>query len=287
MKKAFILLVVIGLVALVVWWQKDRTGVPAAHPANPFNTTYIIEGKQITLESGSAEAEIAPGSASKEVTKIFSEPVYGDLDNDGDDDAIVFLTQNSGGSGTFYYVAAALNDEGVYAGTEALLLGDRIAPQTLDIRDGFAIANYADRKAGDAMTTPPSVGMSLYAAISGGKFVLIAPQKGDKSDLIKLGLPAPLTHISSPLTLSGQARGNWYFEASFPIELTDVNGNVIVQSHANATGDWMTTDFVPFEATLEFTPPSGDKRGVLILRKDNPSGLPEKEDELDIPVVFQ
>src|SRR5680860_1906637 len=35
----------------------------------------------------------------------------------------------------------------------------------------------------------------------------------EKTDLIRLSTPRPNQTISSPLTLTGQARGNWYFEA--------------------------------------------------------------------------
>jgi hypothetical protein len=48
----------------------------------------------------------------------------------------------------------------------------------------------------------------------------------------------------------------------------------------------MTPAFVPFEATLSFTPPAS-RTGTLILAKDNPSGLPEHAAELRIPVRFR
>ena len=43
----------------------------------------------------------------------------------------------------------------------------------------------------------------------------------------------------------------------------------------------MTTDFVPFEASLEFTN-SKEQAGILVLEKDNPSGLPEYSDEIRV-----
>jgi spore germination protein GerM len=49
--------------------------------------------------------------------------------------------------------------------------------------------------------------------------------------------------------------------------------------------EWMTEEYVPFEATLSFNPPQTET-GTLILSKDNPSGLPEHDDELRIPVRF-
>lgn len=104
-------------------------------------------------------------------------------------------------------------------------------------------------------------------------------------DLLTVSAPIPNSTVSSPLTVTGEARGSWYFEASFPIELRDANGIVLTQTPATATGDWMTTDFVPFTATLTFTMPS-TATGTLILKKDNPSGDPARDEQLEIPVQF-
>lgn len=109
----------------------------------------------------------------------------------------------------------------------------------------------------------------------------------DKADLIRLDSPRPNQIITSPLTITGQARGTWFFEASFPVILTDWDGKIIAQTVATAQGDWMTEDFVPFSATLEFDQPAYGQRGALILQKDNPSGLSEYDDALEIPVLFQ
>jgi len=110
----------------------------------------------------------------------------------------------------------------------------------------------------------------------------------EKTDLIRLDWPRPNQAIQSPLTITGQARGNWFFEASFPVVVTDWDGKIIGQSIAQAKGDWMTSEFVPFEAKLTFTLDKNvySNKGALILRKDNPSGLSEHDDALEIPVVF-
>lgn len=110
----------------------------------------------------------------------------------------------------------------------------------------------------------------------------------EKSDLIRLTSPLPGAEITSPVIITGEARGTWFFEASFPVYLTDWDGKIIAQGVAAAKSDWMTTDFVPFTATLTFTTAdiSGNysDKGTLILKKDNPSGLPEHDDALEIPV---
>ncbi len=121
--------------------------------------------------------------------------------------------------------------------------------------------------------------------------ILRAPSEGAVAtpasipDLIIVDYPLPKTKISSPYTVSGKARGAWYFEASAPYELQDANGNMLAQGHITAQGDWMTESFVPFSAIITFTKPS-TPTGILILKNDNPSGDPTKEKRLEIPVTF-
>jgi hypothetical protein len=103
---------------------------------------------------------------------------------------------------------------------------------------------------------------------------------------IRVNAPSPGALITSPLTVAGEARGSWYFEASFPVRLVDAEGRELVVVPAQARGEWMTPNFVPFEVQLTFVPPSSPG-GLLILQKDNPSGLPEHADSLVIPVRFR
>ena len=106
-----------------------------------------------------------------------------------------------------------------------------------------------------------------------------------KDDLIQVENLKANEIISSPIIVKGTARGYWFFEASFPIKLFDENGELLAIAVAQAQGDWMTEDFVPFSAELKFESPKTEK-GTLVLEKDNPSGLPENADELRIPVMF-
>lgn len=107
----------------------------------------------------------------------------------------------------------------------------------------------------------------------------------EKTDLIRIDNPRPNQVITSPLKISGQAVGFWYFEGDFPVRLLDDNGNILVETFASALDEWMTEDFVGFETELIFDSPN-TKTGTLILEKDNPSGLIENDDQLEIPVKF-
>lgn len=104
-------------------------------------------------------------------------------------------------------------------------------------------------------------------------------------DIIQVSLPLSHSVVQSPLKIIGSARGTWYFEASFPVRMFDSNGKELGVIPAQAKGDWMTTDFVPFEANLIFQIPT-TKTGTLVLERDNPSGLPENSDSVSIPVRF-
>lgn len=92
--------------------------------------------------------------------------------------------------------------------------------------------------------------------------------------------------VTSPLDIQGEARGTWYFEASFPVKLLDSNGNEIALGVANAQGDWMTENFVPFKLSLIFSKPATEI-GILVLVKDNPSGLYQNDDQVSFPIRFK
>jgi hypothetical protein len=106
-----------------------------------------------------------------------------------------------------------------------------------------------------------------------------------KNNLIWVGGPLPNETVINPITLYGAAKGSWYFEASFPIKVLDANGKVLGQTAAEAQGDWTSSEYVPFVASLQYSAPA-TPTGTLILEKDNPSGLPENADQLSLPIVF-
>ena len=143
-----------------------------------------------------------------------------------------------------------------------------IAALILFILPGKSVAPTTD---GQATTTP----------------VVQAPQNPTFEDMLVVESLQNNASIASPLTITGRARGGWYFEASFPVRIYDQGGNKIAEGPAQAIGDWMTGDYVPFSITLTYPAQSPGSGGKVILHNDNPSGLPENDKELVIPIVFQ
>ncbi|MCX6797788.1 MAG: hypothetical protein NTX66_01020, partial [Candidatus Falkowbacteria bacterium] len=138
---------------------------------DPKNASYEINGQLITFKNGKSELDVADNLNTKIVTSYFGNEAKGDLNKDGQEDVAFILTQDTGGSGIFYYIAVALAKDKSYEGLNAILLGDRIAPQTTEFRDGQIIVNYADRKAGEAMTVSPSLGISKYFQVINNRLV--------------------------------------------------------------------------------------------------------------------
>lgn len=150
----------VGIVVILIaafYVLNGFIGAPApSSAASPKDASYVIDGQTVALTDG---------------REWFGNEATADLDGDGLVDVAFLFTEDKGGSGTFFYVAVAMGGEGGYRGTNAILLGDRIAPQTVEIAAGQVIVNYAERKPGEPFTAQPSVGVSRYFAYGRGELV--------------------------------------------------------------------------------------------------------------------
>jgi hypothetical protein len=133
--------------------------------SNPENTTYVVDGAGFALKDGMAA--IQADDVTQTVT-LFGPVTYGDLDGDGDKDAAVILMMESGGTGRFTYVAAAIKGDDGFAGTNAVFVGDRISPQTTGVQDGIIVHNYADRLPWEPFVAQTSVGKTKRLKLENG-----------------------------------------------------------------------------------------------------------------------
>lgn len=155
MKRALIVVGIVAMIAVVAVVVFRPPAVSVA--ASPKAASYLVDGVR-TLLTGT--------------TAYFGNAAMGDVNGDGVIDTALLFTQQPGGSGTFYYVAVALHAGNGWVGTNAVLLGDRIAPQTTQIRNGTILVNYAVRRPGEPFTTPPSVGTTMRLHIVDGTLVV-------------------------------------------------------------------------------------------------------------------
>ncbi|GIK51025.1 MAG: hypothetical protein KJZ75_14200 [Hyphomonadaceae bacterium] len=112
-----------------------------------------------------------------------------------------------------------------------------------------------------------------------------APQVEEDSD-VTIVVTAPLrgARVTSPLRVEGTAPGDWFFEAVFPTQLRNADGELIAEAPAEAQREWMTEQPVPYVAELTFSV-TEETPATLVLEEDMPSGLPGQR-EISIPVVL-
>ncbi len=170
MKKILGVALLICAGILIFWFVSGNKEISQVSEVDYKDISYSIQGTPTMLVKSQSGTVTAPGST---ITQYFGNEVAGDVNEDGLPDIAFLITQSGSGTGTFYYAVVALKTAQGYSGSNGVFLGDRIAPQTIEIKDGQIIVNYADRKAGEPMTTNPSVGVSKYLEMIGGVLVEI------------------------------------------------------------------------------------------------------------------
>jgi len=81
--------------------------------------------------------------------------------------------------------------------------------------------------------------------------------------------------------------GSWFFEASFLAELWNGQGQRFAWSLASTSEDWMTNELIPFQIIFEIPEDHKLSDAILVLIKDNPSGLKEHDDALAWPIKLK
>jgi hypothetical protein len=91
--------------------------------------------------------------------------------------------------------------------------------------------------------------------------------------------------LKSPQKIIGLVNRSWVFEAAFPIELFSAKNKSLYQGSASVP-NWSegSDKFIQFSAILNFSTP--EKTGYLKINNDNPSGLPQNDKSIQIPVIF-
>lgn len=239
-----VVVILISIVVLFLFWRAGTAPQNAVQNAvvDQKNATYIIEGQTVTLVNGSAETPATAGSAEKVATQYFGNETIGDFNGDGMPDIAFLLTQDPGGTGTFFYVAAALETASGYQGTNAILLGDRIAPQTTEFKNGMIIVNYAERAPSDPMTAQPSVGISKYFKIIDGKLIEIDLKMGEA----EARTIAEKTCIKGGEALQGgiynENSKTWWFDANLNSTKPGCNPACVVSAETKtAEVNWRCT----------------------------------------------
>lgn len=116
------------------------------------------------------------------------------------------------------------------------------------------------------------------------------PDEAPVKDMNQISVTFPIAGdtVTSPMTVTGEAQGTWFFEGDFPIVVVNWDGLIIGEGYASAVGEWMTEEYVPFSGSVEIDLENIGEyhNGTVIFQRDNPSGLPEHDASVEVQVQF-
>jgi heat shock protein HslJ len=147
-------------------------------PIDLMNAAYQgIYAESVTLTDGKYEGEpFVAGGASRPTVTFIENPIgYGDVTGDGQADAAVLLAENSGGSGTFVYLAVVVNQAGRPVNVATTLLGDRAQVNSIKIADNQIVVDMVQAGPDDPMCCP-SQQVTKTFALQGDQLVETSSQ---------------------------------------------------------------------------------------------------------------
>lgn len=151
--------------APVATTQKDGSSqTPVIQPSTSHLTAEALKNGEyqsdfaetttIKMTNGTYHEEGQPGGATELVITLHPKTAFGDLNGDGMGDAAVVLVSVPGGSGTFYDLAAVINQDGTPKHVATQPLGDRIKLQALSIESGIITVDTVTHGPDDPMCCP-------------------------------------------------------------------------------------------------------------------------------------
>jgi heat shock protein HslJ len=128
-----------------------------------------IYAEPVTLKNGVYEGRpfVAGGASRPRVRFIEQLMLSGDMTGDANDEAAVFLTASSGGSGTYTYLAIVTKNGSSYQNIATKNLGDRVQVRELRFADGTLILDFITAGPDDAMCCPSLKMRNTYRLVAG------------------------------------------------------------------------------------------------------------------------
>ena len=100
----FLAVTVLLLILVLLALKNEPSDIQQVIVTDYKDATYVIDGTPATLVDGVSEKIPKTNSPVLVTTRYFGNQLFKDINDDGRDDVIFFLTQETGGSGSFFYV---------------------------------------------------------------------------------------------------------------------------------------------------------------------------------------
>ena len=179
------------------------------------NLTYTgIYDAPVTLKHGRYEGQpfVPEGAARPRVQ--FAEPLYviGDLDGDGVNEAAGFLTESSGGSGSYTYLVIVDRNNAHYENVATQNLGDRVMIRALRLEQGRLELDMVTAAQQEAACCP-SLKVHKTFRYAGGKLQQISSKEQGHITIQDLAGGWSLTHLAWNEPIPAEVKVDIVFEA--------------------------------------------------------------------------
>lgn len=166
------------MIAVSILWAGAGTGMArrseqgeAPRLEEVANTTYRgIYDDPVRLDHGLYEGEptVAGGTARPRVELVRDFLLTGDIDRDGNDEAVVLLSESSGGAGENLYIAVVGRREGEPVNLGTALIGDRVQVRAFRITNQRIELDVLQAGPKDAACCPSQKATRIWALKGSG-----------------------------------------------------------------------------------------------------------------------
>lgn len=191
------------------------------------NSVYLapMSGTPITLSNGRYEG----GTDANRISVVLDSHIaFGDMNNDGQEDAVALLTENTGGTGVFYYLTVLINLNGAPVQAASILIDDRPIIENLELEDTKIHLSAVIHGPSDPMINPTLHINEIYT-FKGNRLDLIhmTSRIGDSEERsITFTSPQPGEQVDKTV----QIQGNMPiapFENTLLYGIYDTDGNLL------------------------------------------------------------
>ncbi len=209
------------------------------------SATYLTENASAgsaTLEDGEFREQAAPGSATEVVIRL-GKWSLGDIDGQGALDAVAITVEDPGGSGTFRYLHALINEDADLRDAGVAFLGDRIRIEGVSVHAGLITVAMLDRRPDEPYAAPPTVPVIRQFRLHGAELTEVSNSAGDsvfacdstlpEAALVIVRSPESGATVASGFEVSGCSRTN---ESNVVWRLLDRSGAVLTEGFTSGGG---------------------------------------------------
>jgi immunoglobulin-like protein involved in spore germination len=181
-------------------------------PDLPLLSPEMLRNAEVLLPASNTKGRLVDGNYKNGSVNAFLEDVIaqGDVNNDGLDDLVFIIAENTGGSGTFISLEIAENNFGEPLVVDAEMLGDRVAVNSITIQNGLITLDMRIHGPNDGLCCPSMPATMVYTETDMGLILVRQTTKTPTGTERAITITAPISgesvtsaiHVTGSFTIS-------------------------------------------------------------------------------------